>query len=547
MLTYTPPHELPLPKPTEKPWLLLLLCLVWLIPGLIGREPLKPDEIVLADIIRHWLNGANWLVPQVAGQALVEHPPLFHWVAAFFARMSQGWLPIHDAARLASGFFTALALWGTGLTGRELIGRRHGRSAVLILLGSLGLLLPGHLLSPSPALLAGYAFAMYGLSLAPRLTQLAGSVLGISLAIMFMAGSLVEPMLMLASAWLVSHLASWSSRIRITTFSIALAVALPLAAAWPLALLQQAPETFEFWWQTHALGFFGGFGNASVFHPFGYYLKLLPWFAWPAWPIAAASLWMLKDRLDEVRIRLPLVLILCYIIPVIIAVREYPDYALPLLPPLAILGAAGLDIQRRGMAAFLNWFGVMTFGLLALLLWLGWLALHFGIPPRMAARAIALAPGFQPVFSPIAAVVGIVMSLVWLWAVSRRRPMGRQAVTNWAAGVTLVWGLAMAFWLPWSDARTSYRPLANQLSQVIYSQGNQCVSSWKLGDSQRGMLHYYAGIRTQRLEDTIMPRCPLLLVQADDPSAVAFRNWHMIWRGNRAGDETEHYVLFRQP
>jgi len=66
---------------------------------------------------------------------------------------------------------------------------------------------------------------------------------------------------------------------------------------------------------------------------------------------------------------------------------------LPLLLPLALLGAQVLNDLRRGAANSLAWFGAMTFSLLGGLIWLGYCALQTGFPPRIAAMRC----GWNPV------------------------------------------------------------------------------------------------------------------------------------------------------
>lgn len=51
--------------------------------------------------------------------------------------------------------------------------------------------------------------------------------------------------------------------------------------------------------------------------------------------------------------------------------QRFQDNLVWLLPPLALFGAAQLDNLRRGAAAFVNWFGIMAFGLFAVFLWTG--------------------------------------------------------------------------------------------------------------------------------------------------------------------------------
>lgn len=545
MLTYTPPNEQDLPQPTEKPWLLLLLCLVWLIPGLIGREPLKPDETIVADIVRHLLDGGRPSLPMMAGEPWVERAPLFYWLAGAAAWLGQWFgLALHSGARLATGALMALALWGTGMTARELIGRRHGRSAVLILIGCAGLLMPGHTLNSDVAVLAGWCWGLYALAIAPRRPLPAGPLLGAAMAVCGLAGSLAEPALLLALALSLSALPAWRIRRYGLTLLIAVAVALPLIAAWPLALKATAPAAFAAWYDWYALGFFGGFSLVRALHPFGYYLQLLPWFAWPAWFLAGATLWMQRDRLMQPRFQLPIAASVQAFACLMLSDSGRTGYALLLLPPLALIGAVGLDVLRRGASAFVNWFGVMIFGLGAVFVWLAWSAMHLGTPAKLAGRIHSLAPSFEPHWSTAALLASVALTAAWLWAVSRRRPVGRQAVTNWAAGITLCWGLANAVAASWVDARTSYRDFAAAIAPQLPASG--CVASENLQPSQRAALHYYLGLTTARREVQALPDCAWLLRQAGAEPLSPPSGWIEVWSGSRPGDRNERYYLYRR-
>ncbi|MEJ1268526.1 hypothetical protein WDV93_20570 [Pantoea ananatis] len=67
--TYAYRHRLFLPASQQIP---LLLCLVifacWLLPGLVGHEPWKPDEAYTFGLIRHIAQSGDWVVPTLAGE-----------------------------------------------------------------------------------------------------------------------------------------------------------------------------------------------------------------------------------------------------------------------------------------------------------------------------------------------------------------------------------------------------------------------------------------------------------------------------------------------
>src|SRR4249919_1119658 len=127
-----------------------LLCIAWMLPGLIGRDPWKPDEAYSFGLVYHILESGDWVIPTLAQEPFMEKPPLFYLTAALFTR-AFGWLlPLHDAARLATAFYLSVAFVFIGLTGKELYDAdrttvgSNGWISVLALLGCVGLLERGH-------------------------------------------------------------------------------------------------------------------------------------------------------------------------------------------------------------------------------------------------------------------------------------------------------------------------------------------------------------------------------------------------------------------
>ena len=74
-------------------------------------------------------------------------------------------------------------------------------------------------------------------------------------------------------------------------------------------------------------------------------------------------------------------------------------HALPLLVPCALLASLDIDSLRRGFSAALDWFGILTFGLLAIVVWGIWIDARLnGMSPAIAALFRDTEIGFQPTF-----------------------------------------------------------------------------------------------------------------------------------------------------
>jgi 4-amino-4-deoxy-L-arabinose transferase-like glycosyltransferase len=220
---------------------------------------------------------------------------------------------------------------------------------------------------------------------------------------------------------------------------------------------------------------------------------------------------------------------------------------MPLLVPLCLLAAWEVDTLKRGFSGALDWFGILTFGLLAAVVWWLWVdaSLH-GIAPRIARLFRDTEPGYRPTLQWLALGVSAFLTVLWLMLVRPARRSNRRAVLNWAAGMVLVWGLYTTIWLPYLDSRRSYRSVAEELMPHLPAQ--RCVASRNLGDPQRALFHYFAGLATVREERVADHGCDLLLAQFGrrEGSPVAPSGWEIVWFGHRRGDDTERYVLFRR-
>ncbi|MDH4285613.1 MAG: glycosyltransferase family 39 protein, partial [Gallionellaceae bacterium] len=280
-----------------KALLLGLLCFTWLFTGLIGHDPWKPDEAYSFGLVYHILQSGDWLVPTLAGETFLDKPPLFYITGAVFAKLFSPLLALHDGARLASGFYIGLTLLFVGLSGRELYGKDRGWAAAIILIGCLGMLVNAHLLNTELGLLAGFAMMLYGYALSPRKPLLAGLLLGTGMGIGFMSKGFIAPVLFASISTLLLAYSNWRTRNYFITLTIALLSALPWLLIWPALLYQRSPELFMEWlWQKN-IGNWLHYAKAANASSFIYYFKMLPWFAWPALPLAAWGVWDSRKKI----------------------------------------------------------------------------------------------------------------------------------------------------------------------------------------------------------------------------------------------------------
>ena len=134
---------------------LLLLALAWIALGLSGHDPWKFDDATNFGVAWEMDQRSDFVVPRLAGEVYLPHPPLVPVVAALTQSLLSPALEPFNAARIAAGLFLGTLLLFCALAAGELAGRNSRWLPVLILIGSVGLWDRAHVLSGELGLTVG--------------------------------------------------------------------------------------------------------------------------------------------------------------------------------------------------------------------------------------------------------------------------------------------------------------------------------------------------------------------------------------------------------
>jgi 4-amino-4-deoxy-L-arabinose transferase-like glycosyltransferase len=529
--------------------LFLLICCAWLIPGLTGHSPWKYDEAVSQGIIYHLNHGGHWLYPTLGGEPYFNTPPFYFWVAALTQRLFSPWLNPADAARLSSGLFMALTFVITALGAYTLFGSRAIRASVILLMGSVGLLLRAHEMSSHLSWITGMAMVFVAIPWSRNQSLWAGLLAGTGLGIAFLsigplAAGLLLPLILLSPLAIRPVM---PKRPLIYILAIVLSLA-PFLIIWPYALHLHHPNEFHQWWMRLADPFLHPSQWFILTTTPLYYLIVSIWFAFPAAPLSLGVLWYGGRALrSRPSVRYVMLCLLWFYFVLGFCTQPNEFYTLSLLVPLSILAGGNIDLLKRGTAHALDWFGMITFGLITLLLWLGWVAQLLNFPASIVNFLDTTLPGFREQFHFLPFVFALFISGLWIVTIMRSHQNARRALINWSVGLTVSWLLLMSLWLPFIDRARGYESVMTSLSNnLIHHPG--CIASLGLGEPQRGLLEYYLHLHTQRLEINPSSTCPLLLLQ-DNPRHRIYRigEGTLLWSGSRPGDQKERLYLYTKP
>lgn len=567
------PVRLPAAATTALPrWGMIALCMLYILPGLIRRDPWKSDDAAGFGIMWTMAQGglSDWLAPHIVGLSMPTEGPLTFWIGALFIWLF-GWA-MDDAlaSRLSVILFFAISaasVWHAAFR----LGRRaeaqplrlafggqpepgdYGRTladgALLIFLASLGLLLQIHQTSAEALLVSLAAAALY---VSVRLFELPsfanaallGGVLG---ALVLTRGWAVPIALFLV---LLATAAGWRRQLIKPMLLASLPLLLLVPGLWIGAVLVLDPphSPVTAWMEWNRSQF-----TVPSYDTVRYLLRYGIWFAWPAWPFAAWAVYAWRKELQALHIMLPLAFVGAFLVLALMNPHGEEALLLPLLPPLAILAAFGLPTMKRGAINAVDWFAVMTLSTCAAFIWLGWIAKQTGWPAQLARNAFKLAPGFQPEFNATAVAIAAAASIGWLmlvyWRVSRQPPVLWRAVVLSSGGVILCWLLLMTLWLPWLNYGKSYAGVAAQISGYLPA-SHSCVTT-NVGAPQRASFAYFGKIRFEPANGNL--DCPYLLLQghAADPVPKSLRQygsgtWQLLWEGRRPSDRHERFRLYER-
>ncbi len=542
---------------------LLLLCLAYILPGLLGREPWRNADMATFGYMVEMARGAtSWLDPQLLGLRPEADGLLPYWIGAWFLQWGPAWTSPVLLARLPFALMLALTLAATWYAVYNLAShpraqpvafafggeanptdyaRAIGDGGLLALIACLGLAQLSHEVTTHLAQLCFAALTFYAASAIGHRVRLPmlGLVFGLGGLVLSAAPSLA--VLFGAGAALLHFLAAEpgpGGRHRALRAAGLLALATLLAAAlasaldlwrWRILLPQDAGSKD---WRSMA--------------------RLLLWFTWPAWPLVLWTLWRWRRQIVTAPVNLHLALPMWFVAVTIAATltTKPADRALLLsLPALATLAAFALPTLRRSVAALIDWFTLLFFTGCGVVIWVIWFAMQTGVPRQAAANVFKQAPDFQATFDLATFVIAVSASLVWAWLVQWR--VGRHQTVIWkslvlpAGGAALCWLLLMTLWMPLLDFVRSYRLVADRVAAQVGS--SSCLQVKDLDRDQIAALQFHGGFRlTPMAPDaacTWLIADPQLLAQRGNQADPA--RWQFHARIQRASGKGDEFHLFR--
>lgn len=529
---------------------LLLLCAAYLLPGLFARDPWKNADIsafgFMLGVARGWASpftptvggiaaDSGGLFPYWLGGAAIK---LLPWVdPALAARLPFAlllggillctWYSCYHLARTEAAQPLPLAFGGEAQPADY--ARAVADGALLALIASLGLLELGHQTTPELMQLFGASLFLYSQAAVLTQPRAARVAVLISLTVMAGSGSPAIACMLCAVGLLICMRSGYDAAKRLVPW-IALSGLLSIGMAWGMST-----------W---------GWRVGTAF-PLGAIIRSLSWFTWPAWPLAAWTLWRWRGYVVRRHIAVPLASAVVGI-AACVAMGGSDRALLMALPGLAVLAAFALPTFKRTFTSVIDWFSVFFFTAVAIGLWVVYSAMHTGVPAKTAVNVMKLsAPDFKPQFSAVLLGVAVWGTVSWIavvrWRTSRQQHALWKSLVLPAAGVALCWLLLMTLCLPLLDQSRSYRSQVNRASK--YLKNSACVAAPGVDVGLLTALEYFGNYRVdgRSLDAGSQTDCPRLVMSVParrPPPQIP--GWEKLGSERQRSINTDQLVVYRR-
>ncbi|MFD0668590.1 hypothetical protein ACT80S_12800 [Ramlibacter sp. MAHUQ-53] len=537
---------------------LLLFCLAYVLPGFIGRDPWRNADMQGFGYMYELARGAtDWFRPEILGFAPEFDALLPYWLGAWAIQATAGWLAPDVAVRLPAIGWLALTLAATWYATYHLArtpraqpvpfafggeadptdyARALADAGLLALVACLGLAQFSHETTPSGAQLGLAALAFYGLAALGRPRAWPPLALALGLAGLALSGGPTLAVLFGATGAAVLALqareggeATPAARASLVAAAITVGVAV-LASALDLWRLRLDLADSAAGWRG--------------------LVRLVAWFTWPVWPLALWTTWRWRRQLASPHVALPLALAGLSLASALTTPNADRSLLLA-LPALAALAAFALPTLRRSVSALIDWFTLLFFSGIALVIWVVWISLQTGVPAKPAANVARLAVGFEPSFSLPAFLAALAGTLAWAalvrWRAGRHRAALWKSLVLPAAGAALCWLLLMTLWLPVLDYARSYVP---GVRAVLRATGPEpgCVEVGALTRGQMTALAYHGNLALRPAGP--QPVCAWRVTAAQLASSTASElrmdRWELVSTIRRPSDPRENLRVWRK-
>ena len=548
MLTYDQTIK---PKRKDRPWILVILVMLWVVGSVFFHSPWEPYEPFVFAVVKGIIENHSWLVPYISNAPYLEIQPFYFWLYALVVKIcnTSNIESIANIVRLTNGIIILAVIILAGKIGSGLKAYKNGRTTILILISSIGFINNAYQLSPNILILLGFCLYLYSLQLHQRLPGISGGLLFIGLLFISINFTCEFLLIALGTLMLLPIIDKyWRSMHYLATVIIGVSLFIVIFFIY-LSQLQSVNNEFFLQWVNRYTLIFDG-THYSLISRFIVTIQLLIWYVLPSWFLVIWTLYkrrltVFKDKILQVNI----ILAVLFFSFAILSGKDIEGQIFPIVLSFVFLASVEIDSIRITIVSLFNWFSLCLCGFVGLGIWCLYFILNLhGFSKVLAPllhKLMEYTQNYQYNFNFWRLLLAVIITIIWLFLITRRHIRGREMITNWASGVTYVLVLFLALWLPWFDSILSFKPIVK--SSLPYLDNRYCTTTNERNSTQIALWYYYADIN-------LMPSfinidydiCNQAVIATENINTINLNQWRIVWVGKRPIDKKVYYVVKRK-
>lgn len=542
MLTYSSSAK---PRRKDRPWLLFLMALIWIGGATFFHSPWEPYEPYVVAVVKSIINTNSWVVPYISnGKPYLDLQPFYFWIYALIIKIFS-FNDIANAIRIINSvlIFAVIALFGK--IGSGLKAYKNGRSVVMILISSIGFINNAYQLSPNIVILLGFVVYFYALQRSAQMPGVSSGLLALGLVLIsvnFTGEFLLIALFLLALLPVFDK--SWRRYSYFITVLAGVAVFILIFASYAWQLNSVDHRFFLEWVDKYAAIIH--LKPKQLLPNLVFYLQTLLWYLVPSWVLVIWTIYKRRKNLFADKILYAnVVFALLLLLFAVLSGKNDESPIFPILIPFVLIASVEIDSIRISIVSLLNWFSLFAFGVGGFCIFLLYATLNFGHPQDLFSRAQFYAPSYIFNFNAWQLALAILITIIWVFMITRKHIRGREMVTNWASGTTFCLVIFVSLCLPWFDSLLSFKDIVGTSIRYVNRTPGSCIATNEHNRLPSAIWYYFADIRLEAESDFSQGRCNQALITVNHQQSVNYPGWHVVWSAKRPID-VKRYVLLER-
>lgn len=544
MLTYSKTIK---PKRRDRPWLLFLLVLIWISGTTFFHSPWEPYEPFVVAIVKGILVSSSWVVPYVGNSPYLEIQPVYFWIFASILKLFSitNITSIANSIRIISTVIIFFIILMSGRIGSRLSAFKNGRTTILILVSTIGFINNAYQLSPNILVLLGFALYIYALQRSDEMPGFSGCLLFIGLFFIstgFTLEFIVIALVLLLIMPIIHH--GFRNDNYLYTVSTGFGLFAIIFTLYGYQLFHVNNDFFYAWKLRYSV--------LAIWHDYNFWKRLaevlstLSWYILPGWILVIWTIYKRKGALLKDKVTVLNILLILFILSfAVFSTRPIEENLFPIVLPITFIASLEIDSIRYTIGALFNWFSIFIFGVLGLIIWALYFACLFNHPNALVDKLLSFSQHFHYNFNIWQLSLAIVITVIWLFMITRRHIRGREVVSNWASGTTYVLILFMTLGLPLFNSMLTFEYIVHD--SFKYLKKNQCIATNGNYSTQSALWYYYEGVSLMPVFLNIdFTLCNQAVIATDNIKQIDLKNWKIMWQSHRPIDKKSYYVIWHK-